>query len=112
MSFKEKIFNALVPLKIPVYYAESDLESFPKIIYTLVSNVPVRFSNQKVFCQLIYQVSFYDEVPHDVEFSETLLAIEQSLEDANLFTTNWQEVVLTDDETNTTLYHYFLEVSN
>lgn len=68
-SLKQRIFETLSEFDIEVSYNESLNNSFPRIVYFLVSNYSRRLSNQRVIKHISYQVSLYDVEPHDVEMS-------------------------------------------
>ncbi|MFS4464729.1 hypothetical protein ACMFKE_04920 [Staphylococcus haemolyticus] len=111
MSVKSKIFEALEPLNINMAHGYSDEMAFPKIITNIVSHRAVRLSDKKHLRHIRYQLSYFDAVPRDVEDDTVLNAISEALENANLLTSEWVEIIEPDEDTDLTIFHYLLEVN-
>lgn len=112
MSVKNRIFDALRPLNINMAHGYSDEMTFPKIITNVISHRAIRLSDRKHMRHIRYQISYFDTIPRDVEEDEVLNAISNALEDANLNTTEWIEIVEPDEEfEDETIFHYIVEVA-
>ena len=111
MSVKSKIFEALQPLNIDMAHGFSYQMELPKIITNVVSHRAIRLSDRKHLKHVRYQISYFDKTPRDVEDDLILNSISDALEKANLNTTEWIEIIETDDEVDDTIFHYIIEVS-
>jgi hypothetical protein len=112
MSIKELIFQTIsdMELNIPVSYGFSDDTDFPKIVYFHVHTTEKRLSDKRKIKHHVYQLNFYDLVPHDLDSSEILQKIQNSLDDTKLNTGSWQEVIGVDADRKETQFMYFLEI--
>ncbi|PZG69490.1 hypothetical protein C7R27_02750 [Staphylococcus aureus] len=110
MSVKSRIFEALEPLNINIAHGYSDDMTLPKIITNVISHRAIRLSDRKHYRHFKYQISYFDKVPRDVEDDEILISIMNALENANLVTNEWTEIVEPDEDTEETIFHYILEV--
>lgn len=112
MSIKELIFQTIseMELNIPVSYGFSDDTDFPKIVYFHVHTAEKRLSDKRKIKHHVYQLNFYDLVPHDLDSSEILQKIQNSLDDTKLNTGSWQEVIDVDADRKETQFMYFLEI--
>lgn len=109
-TLKVRIKDVLNSLPYPFAYAQTP-PGFPSIRYTLLSNVPIRTSNIKHYKNISYQLDVFTQVPMDVEDKNNILyEIEQALEEAGLYTSNWLETEDPDNHSNMTIYHYFLTI--
>lgn len=111
MTIKDRIYEALKSVEDKSFYADTDYTGFPRVLFYLISNVPVRYSNKRHSNRIKYQVSYYSDHSLDVETDESLMGIIDALEVKGLLTTNWLEVVSIDEKENSSTYHYMLEVS-
>lgn len=110
MSVKRRVFEALQATGILTSYASSTTTALPKIVYSFVSNVSTRLSNQKHTKYLRYQIVYYSDRSLDVENDETLQRIEGALTVAGLITTDWLEVTDEDLDAELSSYSYLIEV--
>ena len=112
MTIKELIFQIItdMELNIPYSYGFSEETDFPKIVYFHVNTTEKRLSNKKKIKHHVYQLNFYDLVPHDLDSSEILQKIQNSLDDTKLNTGSWQEVIGVDADRKETQFMYFLEI--
>ena len=94
MSVKSRIFEALEPLNINIAHGYSDDMTLPKIITNVISHRAIRLSDRK----------------HYRHVNEILISIMNALENANLVTNEWTEIVEPDEDTEETIFHYILEV--
>ncbi|WP_072520363.1 hypothetical protein [Gemella massiliensis] len=112
MTTKKMIFNTIqsLGLNIPLSYGFSDNEAFPKLVYFHVHTNESRLSNQKKIKRHTYQLNFYDFKPHDLDNSEILIKLQETIENTTLNTSSWQEVIDVDPETKDTQFMYFMEI--
>lgn len=93
------------------FYGFSKGKQVPYIRYFLGNNHTDRLSNKKAVRNIWYQIDVFTYVPIDVQNKESVLVkIESALEDKNLITTDWMENFSEDNNTQYTIYHYFIEV--
>lgn len=111
MSIKDKIYQALKSVETHSYYADTTYNRFPRIVFYLVSNVPRRYSGNRLTNRVTYQVSYFSNDGLNVENNPILWEIIDKLEAQNLSTTNWSETVNVDEKENVAVYHYYMEVS-
>lgn len=109
-SLKELIFDALIPLGIPVAYNDSDISQLPRINYNLISNLSIRLSNKKHRNKVRYQIDYFSKIPLDIEADDVLIQIEVYLNDKGIKTSNWIEIPTIDLEADIGLYRYYMEV--
>lgn len=107
---KDVIYDALLKVGLPVSYIDTDKDTLPRINFFLVSNWHTRRSNKRHTQRLVYQVDVYSNRPLDVEFDPVLWQIITELEDENLLTSDWREVLNVNEKENRSVYHYWLEV--
>lgn len=113
MTIKELIFQIItdMELNIPYSYGFSEETDFPKIVYFHVNTTEKRLSNKKKIKHHVYQLNFYDLVPHDLDSSEILQKIQNSLEDnTKLNTGSWQEVIDVNADKKENQFMYYLEI--
>lgn len=110
MTLKSDIADVLKELDYTWFYGNSVNTKFPFIRFNLGNNYTDRLSNKKANRNIWYQVDVFTLTPLDVEGNNMLSEIENRLEQASLFTTDWLEATDTDNNTNYPVYHYFLEV--
>lgn len=109
-TLKVRIRDVLKTLPYSFAYAQTPA-GFPAIRYSLLSNVPVRTSNIKHYKNISYQLDVFTQIPLDVEDETNILTeIEQALEQAGLYTSNWLETEDPDNHSNMTIYHYFITI--
>lgn len=110
MSKKKLIFDTIQSFGIPISYSQSTANDLPKIVFSFVSNSSTRLSNRKHTKHVRYQLMFYSDRALDVETDETLLIIENALEDVGLTTTDWMEITDVDIDTELGYFDYLIEV--
>lgn len=110
MSLKERIFDALVTLDLPLAYNDSNVTKLPRLNYFLISNYPIRLSNSKHRNITRYQVDLFSDIPRDVESDDLLSQIEETLLKSRLKCSNWFEVSSIDADEELGIYHYYVEV--
>ena len=108
-SLKERLFDALEKVGIPVAYNDSNINQLPRINYSLIVHYSVRLSNMKHKRITRYQVDLFSDVARDVESDDLLLDIERRLVEVNIKTSDWREVSSIDVESDLGIYHYYLE---
>lgn len=108
-TVSDRIFDALNTIGLPVAYRDSDVTQLPRLNYSLISNYSIRKSNTRHTQVPIYQVDYFSKYPVDVE-SDDLKVIADVLEKGGLITSDWQEVAMIDEELDTGVYHYYIEV--
>lgn len=110
MSKKDLIYQALKSVEDNSFYGWTDYAKFPRCVFYLVSHSSKKLSNKRHLQRLSYQVSYYSDYPLNVETDVKLWQIIDTLEDSNLITNDWREVIDRDTDKNRTIYHYWLEV--
>lgn len=93
------------------FYGVSKGKEVPYIRFFLGNNFTRRLSNKKAIRNIWYQLDVFSYTPIDVQDADSILnKIESKLEDKNLITTDWMENFSEDNNTQYTIYHYFIEV--
>ncbi|MGF3066640.1 hypothetical protein [Facklamia sp. P12950] len=110
MTTKERIYNALSTLGLPLAYADSDLSQLPRLNYILTYNPTIRKSNKRHSRRPIYQVDYFSNQAEDVESSEKLDQILNCLEEAGLMAQEFRESITPEEDENRTYYHYWTVV--
>lgn len=110
MTTKEKIYEALSRLNLPLAYADSDINDLPRLNYVLIYNPTIKYSNKRHTRKPIYQVDYFSNQAEDVENSEVLDSILNALETNGLLVKEFRESITPDEDINRTYYHYWTEV--
>lgn len=110
MTTKEKIYEALSRLNLPLAYADSDLSQLPRLNFVLIYNPTIKYSNKRHSRRPIYQVDYFSNRAEDVESSEVLDNILIALENQGLLVKEFREAITPDEDINRTYYHYWTEV--
>ena len=110
MPTKEKIYEALSKLNLPLAYADSDINDLPRLNFVLIYNPTLKLSNKRHTRHPIYQVDYFTNHPQDVEDSMILDQVLETLEEAGLSVTEFREANVVDEDFNRACYHYWTEV--
>ena len=108
-TLKQEIYAVLKATELPVAYAHSDISQLPRFSYSLIYNSELRLSGQTHSKKPSYQIDYFSNTPVDVEDFKLFDTIKNNLRIRNIAVKNWQEGVTYDEETDTSLFHYYLE---
>ena len=110
-TMKKRIYDALVNNSdVHVSYSDTLETSLPRINFSLISHSSTRLSNKRYKQHLVYQVDYFSDRPLEVENNTELWAITEALESEGFLTTDWNEITEIDVDTQSGIYHYWIEV--
>lgn len=108
-TLKEEIHEVLIATELPVAYAHSDISQLPRFSYSLIHNGELRLSGQTHSKKPSYQIDYFTHVPVDVESFELFDTVREALRAKRIAVKNWQEGVTYDEDSDVSLFHYYLE---
>ena len=108
-TLKQEIYTILKATELPVAYAHSDISQLPRFSYSLIYNGELRLSGQTHSKKPLYQIDYFSNTPVDVEDFELFDTVKNSLRTRNIAVKNWQEGVTYDEDSDVSLFHYYLE---
>lgn len=109
MSKKDLIYEGLKSVEENSFYGWTDVVEFPRCIFYLVSNFSKKLSNKRHVQHVSYQVSYYSDIPLNIENDAKLWGIIDALEERGIITNDWREIIDRETDKNRTIYHYWLE---
>lgn len=108
-TLKQEIFEVLSATELPVAYRFSDVTQLPRFSYSLIYNGELRLSGDTHTRKPLYQIDYFSNVPVDVESFELFEGIRDDLRAKNIAVKNWQEVATYDEDSDISLFQYYLE---
>lgn len=108
-TLKDEIYEVLIATELPVAYAHSDISQLPRFSYSLIYNGELRLSGQTHSKKPSYQIDYFSHVPEDVESFELFDTVREALRAKRIAVKNWQEGVTYDEDSDVSLFHYYLE---
>lgn len=108
-TLKDEIYEVLIATELPVAYAHSDISQLPRFSYSLIYNGELRLSGQTHSKKPSYQIDYFSHVPVDVESFELFDTVREALRAKRIAVKNWQEGVTYDEDSDVSLFHYYLE---
>lgn len=109
MTLKAVIYDVLNETGLPVAYRHTNVSEMPRFNYSLIYNGELRLSGRTHTKKPSYQIDYFSNVPVDVESFDLFDTIRNQLREQQLAVGNWQETDSYDKETDTSIYHYYLE---
>ena len=108
-TLKQEIYTVLKATGLPVAYAHSDISQLPRFSYSLLYNGELRLSGQTHSRKPSYQIDYFSHEPVDVESFELFDTVREALRAKRIAVKNWQEGVTYDEDSDISLFHYYLE---
>lgn len=108
-TLKQEIYEVLSATKLPTAYRFSDIAELPRFSYSLIYNDELRLSGETHSKKPSYQIDYFSDVPVDIESFDLFATVRDDLRAKNIAVKNWQEAATYDEDSDISLFHYYLE---